>query len=43
MPSEDTRLQRADRLVVLATIGELRRIEQCQLAPRTWQIHVEKC
>jgi hypothetical protein len=42
MPSEDTRLQMGDRLVVLATIGGLRRIEQRQLAPRTWQIHVEK-
>ncbi|WP_017301544.1 potassium channel family protein [Nodosilinea nodulosa] len=42
MPSEDTRLQMGDRLVVLASIGGLRRIEQRQLAPRIWQIHVEK-
>lgn len=42
MPSEDTRVQMGDRLVVLATIGGLRRIEQRQIAPRTCQIHVEK-
>lgn len=42
MPSEDARLQRGDRLVVLATISGLRRIEQRQMAPRTWHIHLEK-
>jgi Trk K+ transport system NAD-binding subunit len=42
MPSEDTRLQPGDRLVVLASIGGLRRIEQRQLAPRTWHLHLEK-
>ncbi|MEO1068231.1 MAG: NAD-binding protein [Cyanobacteria bacterium J06638_6] len=42
MPSEDIRLHSGDRLVVLATIGGLRRIEQGQLAPRTWRIHLEK-
>jgi Trk K+ transport system NAD-binding subunit len=42
MPSDDIRLHSGDRLVVLATIGGLRRIEQRQLAPRTWRIHLEK-
>ncbi|MBE9138765.1 NAD-binding protein [Nodosilinea sp. LEGE 07088] len=42
MPSDDSRLHIGDRLVVLATIGGLRRIEQGQLAPRTWHIHLEK-
>lgn len=41
MPSDDTRLQPGDRLVVLATIGGLRRIEQGQMAPRTWKLHLE--
>lgn len=41
MPPEDTRLQPGDRLVVLATIGGLRRIEQGQMAPRTWKLHLE--
>jgi Trk K+ transport system NAD-binding subunit len=42
MPSEDTRLQVGDRLVVLASIGGLRRIEQRQIAPRTWRLDIEK-
>ncbi|MBE9158154.1 NAD-binding protein [Nodosilinea sp. LEGE 06152] len=42
MPSEDARLQPGDRLVVLATIGGLRRIEQCHLAPQDWHVHLEK-
>ncbi|NJL49731.1 MAG: hypothetical protein HC929_22750 [Leptolyngbyaceae cyanobacterium SM2_5_2] len=41
MPSEDISLQLGDRLVVLATISGLRRIEQRKLAPQTWRIHVE--
>ncbi|WP_017301842.1 potassium channel family protein [Nodosilinea nodulosa] len=41
MPSDDTRLRAGDRLVVLATIGGLRRIEQGHLAPRDWHIHLE--
>jgi hypothetical protein len=41
MPSEDINLQSGDRLVVLATISGLRRIEQRQLAPQTWKIQVE--
>ncbi|MBD2114129.1 MULTISPECIES: NAD-binding protein [Cyanophyceae] len=42
MPSDDTRLQPGDRLAVLATISGLRRIEQRELAPRTWHIYLEK-
>lgn len=42
MPSEDARLRVGDRLVVLATIGGLRRIEQGHLAPRGWHIYIEK-
>ncbi|TVQ05576.1 MAG: potassium transporter [Leptolyngbya sp. DLM2.Bin27] len=42
MPSEDIRLQVGDRLVVLATIGGLRRIEQGQLAPRSWKLHLDQ-
>lgn len=42
LPSEDAWLQPGDRLVVLATISGLRRIEQRQMAPRTWRIHLDK-
>lgn len=41
MPSDDTRLQVGDRLVVLATIEGLRRIEHGELAPRRWQVRLE--
>ena len=41
MPSEDIRLRAGDRLVVLATIRGLRRIEQGQLARQQWHIKVE--
>ncbi|MBD0336885.1 MAG: NAD-binding protein [Cyanobacteria bacterium Co-bin13] len=41
MPSEDIRLQPGDRLVVLATIRGLRRVEQEDVAPRLWQVRVE--
>lgn len=42
MPSDDTRLQAGDRQVLLATIDGLRRVEQRQMAPRTWHLHIEK-
>ncbi|MBE9110227.1 NAD-binding protein [Nodosilinea sp. LEGE 07298] len=42
MPAEDARLQVGDRLVVLATIGGLRRIEQGHLARKDWYIQLEK-
>jgi Trk K+ transport system NAD-binding subunit len=43
MPSDDIRLARGDRLVVLATIEGLQRIEpgKPNLADRTWQVRVE--
>ena len=40
MPSDDTKLQVGDRLVVLGTIRGLRRIEQSDLAPKQWQVRV---
>jgi len=42
MPSDDTRLEVGDRLVVLATINGLQRIEQGEMLPRRWQIKVVK-
>jgi Trk K+ transport system NAD-binding subunit len=43
MPSDETRLCVGDRLVVLATINGLRRIERGVLAPcRRWQLQVLK-
>lgn len=41
MPSEDTVLHPEDRLVILASISGLRRIEQQQSAPKVWTIEVE--
>ncbi|MGF1497452.1 MAG: potassium channel family protein [Elainellaceae cyanobacterium] len=41
MPSDDIRLHKSDRLVVLATIDGLRQIEHGQLAPKSWQVVVE--
>ncbi|MFE4105341.1 NAD-binding protein [Almyronema epifaneia] len=41
MPSEDIRLRPGDRLIVLATIRGLRRIEQGELAQQQWHIRVE--
>ncbi|MEB3211624.1 MAG: NAD-binding protein [Leptolyngbyaceae bacterium] len=42
MPSDDVRLRVGDRLIVLATIEGLKRIEKGELAPRQWQLIVEK-
>ncbi len=44
MPAEDLRLAEGDRLVVLATIEGLQRIEQGRLgiAPKQWQVRVDK-
>lgn len=44
MPSDDTRLGVGDRLVVLATIEDLKRVEQGKIAiqPKQWRIRVEK-
>lgn len=41
MPSEDLRLQPGDRLVLLATIRGLRRVEQGELAQPRWGVFVE--
>jgi Trk K+ transport system NAD-binding subunit len=41
MPSDDIRLEVGERLVVLATIYGLRRIEQGQMQPKQWQVRVE--
>ncbi|AFZ30514.1 TrkA-N domain protein [Gloeocapsa sp. PCC 7428] len=42
MPAYETRLYVGDRLVVLATSHSLQRIERGELAPRQWQLRVEK-
>ncbi len=42
MPSDDTRLQGGDRLVVLASIDALQQVERGSLKPRQWQVQVEK-
>lgn len=40
MPSDDIRLEVGDRLIILATIRGLRRIEQGDLAPKQWQVQI---
>lgn len=42
MPSDDTRLYVGDRLIVLATSNSLQRIERGEMAPRRWQVQIEK-
>ncbi|MGA7936043.1 MAG: NAD-binding protein [Kovacikia sp.] len=42
MPSDDVRLQVGDRLVVLATIEGLQRVEQGRTFDRCWLVRVEK-
>lgn len=42
MPSDDLRLHAGDRLIVLATIGSLKRIEKGETVPRRWQVRVER-
>ncbi len=42
IPSDDVRLHVGDRLVVLATIRGLKRIEQGDRAPQQWQIEILK-
>jgi hypothetical protein len=41
-PSDDVLLREGDRLVVLATIESLRKIEVRDLKPKTWRIRIEK-
>lgn len=43
MPSDDRRLQVGDRLIVLASINGLRRIEHNDITPpHRWQLHAQK-
>uniref|UniRef100_A0A832H1N6 Potassium transporter TrkA n=1 Tax=Oscillatoriales cyanobacterium SpSt-402 TaxID=2282168 RepID=A0A832H1N6_9CYAN len=42
LPSEDARLQVGDRLIVLATIEGLQRIEQGKMNVKQWQVEIEK-
>ena len=44
MPSDDIRLAIGDRLIVLATIAGLQRVElgRLDLASKRWQIHLER-
>ena len=42
MPSDDMNLQVGDRLIVLATIRGLRRVEDGDLAPKLWQVQVDQ-
>lgn len=42
MPPDEARLQVGDRLVVLATIAGLQRIEQGIRAPQRWLVRIEK-
>ncbi|MGQ4646576.1 NAD-binding protein [Lyngbya aestuarii] len=44
MPSDDLRLDKGDRLIVLGTIDGLRRLEfgKLGIAPKTWRVQVEK-
>lgn len=42
-PSDDIRLEAGDRLVVLATVDTLRRIEHGELAPPQWRLVIESC
>ncbi|MGL5034843.1 MAG: TrkA C-terminal domain-containing protein, partial [Microcystaceae cyanobacterium] len=41
-PSDDILLKKGDRLVVLATIEGLRKIEVRALQPKTWRVQVER-
>ncbi|NEQ34811.1 MAG: hypothetical protein F6K40_00185 [Okeania sp. SIO3I5] len=41
MPSDDIRLAVGDRLIVLATISGLKRIENGEIKEPTWQVMVE--
>lgn len=42
LPSDDVRLEIGDRLVILATSESLQRIERYEMAPKQWQVQVEK-
>lgn len=42
MPSDDLRLNAGDRLVVLATVNSLQRMEQAKMLDRGWQVQIDK-
>ncbi|UZQ53162.1 NAD-binding protein [Trichothermofontia sichuanensis B231] len=42
LPKDELRLQAGDRLIVLATIEGLQRIEQGNLLPRQWYVHIDR-
>lgn len=42
LPKDDLRLQTDDRLIVLATIEGLQRIEQGNLLPRQWYVRIDR-
>ncbi|PSB30082.1 potassium transporter TrkA [Stenomitos frigidus ULC18] len=42
MPSDDTRLEAGDRLVILATSNSLQQIERGERLPRQWQVCIDK-
>lgn len=42
MPLEDTKPEVDDRLILMATIDSLQRIERGELLPRTWTVHIER-
>ena len=42
-PSDDIRLEQGDKVVVLATVDALRRIEHGELTPPRWRVVVDSC
>ncbi|MBD2451356.1 NAD-binding protein [Nostoc sp. FACHB-152] len=42
LPVYETRLAVGDRMIVLATSNSLQRIERGELAPRNWQVRIER-
>lgn len=42
MPLDDTKTEIGDRLIVMATIDSLQRVERGELLPRTWIVHIER-
>jgi Trk K+ transport system NAD-binding subunit len=42
-PSDDIRLESGDKVVVLATVDALRRIEHGELAPPRWRLVIDSC
>jgi Trk K+ transport system NAD-binding subunit len=42
MPSDDVRLEVGDRLIVMSTLASLQQIEQGEIAPRQWQVHIDQ-